>query len=368
MRSRYLIWEIFIQIERENKMKALIKTIKGSGNVELVDIPEPECKDSEIKIQIKAVGICGTDLHILEGSFPYYNSPVILGHEFSGEIVGIGKNVENYKKFNIGDRIVGLPSAAIICGECDYCKSGNFIFCPSRKGMGHGTDGAMTEFICIREELVYKLPDRISFEVGSLTEPLSCCVQSVDDFVNIFPEHNCLVSGAGSIGLLVLSLLKQKNCKVALAGMSNDKKRLEIGSKLGADLVIDVEKEDIGESLYNKFGINEFDVCFECAGARESLINCIDYLKKMGSLVQVGLFQKDFSINFNNIVFKQLALFGSLGFTWKSWEKSLELLKSDRLGLDLFITDIYKLTEWEEAFNKVRESGSLKVILKPDLK
>ena len=345
-------------------MKAVIKTKKGSGNVELMDIPEPKCSDDEIKIQIKAVGICGTDLHILEDSFPNYNPPVILGHEFSGEIVEIGKNLENYKRLNIGDKIGVLPSAAIICGKCDYCKSGNFIFCPSRKGMGHGTNGAMTEFVCIREELAYKLPDSTSFEVGALLEPLACCVQSVDDFVNILPTHYCLVSGSGTIGLLIVSLLKLRNCIVALAGISKDKKRLEIGSKIGADLVINTEKEDIGNILYNKFGLKEFDVCFECAGLGESSINCIKNLKKMGSLVQVGLFSKNTLVDFNDIVFKQLALFGSLGFTWRSWNKSLELIKSDKLKLDLFITDRYKLTEWGEAFSKARESDSLKVILK----
>jgi L-iditol 2-dehydrogenase len=346
-------------------MKALVKIKKGFGNVELVEIPEPKCKDDEIKIKIRAVGICGTDLHIYEGNFPYFNTPVILGHEFSGEIVEIGKNIQNKKKLCIKDRVVILPSAAVICGSCEYCKNGNFIFCPSRKGMGHGVNGGMTEYVCVREELVYKLPDSVSFEVGTLTEPLSCCVQSVDDFVNILPTHYCLVSGSGTIGLLVLSLLKLRNCKVILAGISRDKQRLEIGKEIGADLTINVEKEDIGENLYNKFGLRNFNVCFECSGVNESLKNCISYLKRMGFLIQVGLFGKDCLVDFNDIILKQLTVFGSLGFTWKSWDKSLELLVNDKLRLDRFITHKYKLDEWEEAFNKSKEADSVKVILDP---
>ena len=149
-------------------MKALFKTKKGFGNVELIEIPEPKCKDIEIKIKIKAIGICGTDLHIYEGSFPYFNPPVILGHEFSGEIIEIGKNVSNKKNLKLGDKIVVLPSAAIICGVCEYCRSGNFIFCSDRRGMGHGVNGGMAEFMCVRDELIFKLPENVSFEVGTL--------------------------------------------------------------------------------------------------------------------------------------------------------------------------------------------------------
>jgi L-iditol 2-dehydrogenase len=348
-------------------MKALIKTKKGPGNVELIEIPEPACKADEIKIRVKAVGICGTDLHILEDSFPYYNPPVILGHEFSGEVAALGKGVKNYRKLKPGDRVGVLPSAAIICGKCEYCRSGNFIFCPSRKGMGHGTDGAMTEYVCISEDLVYRLPDNISFETATLLEPLACCVQAVDDFIKILPEHYCMVSGPGTIGLLVLTLLKLKKCRTLLAGISKDKERLDMGKRIGADLVVDTGNEDAGKVLEERYGKDVFDICFECSGASGSFKNCIDKLKKMGTLIQMGIFHKDFNFDFNNVIFKQLAVYGSLGFTWKVWERSLELMKENKLGLDLFITDSYRLAEWEKAFNKAAESGSLKVIIQPDL-
>jgi L-iditol 2-dehydrogenase len=346
-------------------MKALFKTKKGFGNVELLEIAEPKCGDSEIKIRIEAIGICGTDLHIYEGSFPYFNPPVILGHEFSGVIVEIGRNVKNIKNLNIGDRIVVLPSAAVICGNCEYCRSGNFIFCSTRKGMGHGVNGGMTEYICLREELVFKLPENVSFEAGSLVEPLSCCIQSVDDFVNIKPTQYCLVSGPGSIGLLILMLLKLRNSNVILAGISKDEKRLEVAKKLGADLALNVEKEDLTAILQNKFGIKEVDVCFECSGAGKSLNSCITYSKKMGSIIQVGIFGNDQVIRINDIVLKQIALFGSLGFTWKSWLKSLELLKNNKLKLDIIVTHKYKLDSWSDAFEKAQEPDSLKVILEP---
>ncbi len=346
-------------------MKALIKKTRGFGNVELMDIKEPKCTSMEIKISVKSVGVCGTDLHIHAGNFPYYNPPVILGHEFSGEIADIGKDVQNTRELKIGDRVVVLPSTAITCGTCEYCKSGNFIFCPSRRGMGHGVNGAMTEFVCVREDMVYRLPENISFEGGALIEPLSCCIQSVDDFVNILPTDICLVSGSGTIGLMITALLKLRNCTVVLAGISNDEKRFRIGQKLGADLIVNVDKKDIGKSLLDKFGARTFDKCFECSGVDMSLNNCINNLRKMGSLVQVGLSGKKSSVDVDSIVTKQLAIFGSLGFTLRSWDKSLQLLKESKIVESFFITHRYKLANWETAFNQHKERDSIKVMIEP---
>lgn len=347
-------------------MKALIKKDRGFGNVELLDIEEPECKKSEIKIRVRAVGICGSDLHIYEGNFPYYNVPVILGHEFTGEIVEIGKNAKNYKGLNVNDRVVVLPSAAVICGKCEYCMSGNFIFCPSRKGMGHGINGGFTEYVCVREELVYKLHDNISFETGTLVEPLACCMQSVDSYINILPTDNILVSGSGTIGLLVLALLKLRNCRVALAGISKDRIRFEAGKSIGADLTINVDEQNIGEIIVKELGISSFDICFECAGINDSLNNCINYLKKMGYLIQMGLYGEDSNINFNSIVTGQLTIVGSMGFTWKTWEKSIKVLRDNLIKSNLFITHTYKLSEWKDAFNKAKEADSIKVCVTLD--
>ena len=347
-------------------MKALFKTKKGFGNVELIDIPEPKCKSNQVKIKVKNVGICGTDLHIYEGYFPYFNPPVILGHEFSGIIVEIGKEVKNSGNLNSGDKVVVLPSAAIICGKCEYCKSGNFIFCSQRKGMGHGVNGAMTEYVCVKEDIVYKLHKNISLESAVLIEPLSCSIQSVDDFVNISSADYCMVSGPGTIGLLITSLLKLRSCSVALVGLSNDAKRLEIGKDIGADLILNVENNNFKEKLMAQLNINEFDNAFECSGSTQSLINCINYLRKMGTLIQVGLFSKEQNIFFNNIVLKQLKVFGSLGFTWKSWDKSLKLLKDYKINSKLFITHRYRLKDWEKAFLKSSDRDALKVLIQMD--
>ncbi len=346
-------------------MKALFKTNKGFGNVELIDIKEPECGNTEIKIKVKAIGICGTDLHIYEGSYPF-NPPVILGHEFTGEINEIGKDVKNIKNFALGDKVVVLPSIAVICGNCEYCRSGNFIFCSERKGMGHGVNGGMTEYVCVREEMVFKLPENIGFETGTLIEPLSCCIQSVDDFVNILPTQYCLVSGPGPIGLLVMMLIKLRNSKVILTGIAKDEKRLELGKKLGGDLALNIEKEDLSACLYERFGKKEVDVCFECSGSGKSINNCINISKRTGFIVQVGMFNSSEQVvKISDIVLKQLTLYGSRGFTWRSWFKSLELLKDKKINPDPIITHKYKLTEWAEAFDKAKEPDSLKVIIEP---
>src|SRR5699024_9988481 len=128
-----------------------MKVNKGPGNVILTDIEEPQCDESSVKVRVVYSGICGTDLHILHDTFKNY-PPVVLGHEFSGILEEIG---ENTKGFTIGDRVTLLPSTASVCGECDYCRTGPYVFCSSRRGMGYGVNGSFTKYIVAREDMVY---------------------------------------------------------------------------------------------------------------------------------------------------------------------------------------------------------------------
>src|SRR6202030_3641460 len=129
-------------------MKALVKYASGDGNVEIREVEEPPCGDSEVKLEIAYCGICGTDLHVLHDTFRNY-PPVILGHEFSGTVVEVGRNATCV---HVGERIAGLGATAVACGQCPYCQTGNFMFCLSRRGMGHGVNGALTRVVILRAD------------------------------------------------------------------------------------------------------------------------------------------------------------------------------------------------------------------------
>ncbi len=342
-------------------MKALVKTKKGAGHLELRDVSEPECGLDQVKIEVKAAGICGTDLHIYRGEFKYY-PPVILGHEFSGVIVEVGPKAHKYKK---GDRVTVLPSAAVTCGSCRFCKGGYYCFCPTRRGMGHGVDGAFTKFCVVPEIIVYRLAGNVDFVSGALCEPLACCVQATE-LAEIHAGDTVVISGPGIIGLLSMQLAKLEGARVVVLGTSLDEDRLILAKKLGADITVNVEEknpEEIIRELTQRLGA---DIVLECAGAASSIKQCLELLRPMGRYVQVGLTGKPVQMNFNQIVNKGLQVIGSLGHTWSSWERSLELLAQEKVNIKALISDELPLSEWKKGFRRLEEKKSLKIILYPD--
>lgn len=140
-------------------MKALVKYARGAGNVDVMNVEEPRCGDSQVKLEIAYCGVCGTDIHVLHDTFRHY-PPVILGHEFAGTVVEVGSTVDRQL---IGQRVAGLGGASsVTCGSCEYCRSGDFIFCRERRGMGHGVNGAFTRYVVMRPDQLYRIPENCS--------------------------------------------------------------------------------------------------------------------------------------------------------------------------------------------------------------
>jgi Zn-dependent alcohol dehydrogenases len=158
-------------------MKALLKYAPGDGNVEVRDVDEPVCGAHQVKVEIAFCGVCGTDVHVLHDTFRNY-PPVILGHEFAGTVVEVGSFVTDVAR---DDRVAVLGATAVTCGECTYCQSGYFIFCPLRRGMGHGVNGAFTRYVVVRPDQVYRLPEGLTLEEGALSEPFAAVVQAVTE-------------------------------------------------------------------------------------------------------------------------------------------------------------------------------------------
>lgn len=180
-------------------MKAVVKFDKGSGNVALVDMPEPKVADNQVLIEVAHCGICGTDLHVFHDRFKNY-PPVILGHEFTGKVMETGKNAPKEllnKNFSV------LGATAVTCGKCYYCHGGDFMFCKSRRGMGHGVNGAFTRYAAVRPDQLFEVPENVSLREAALVEPLAAAVHAVEDVANFKLGDTALVSGPGPIGLLI---------------------------------------------------------------------------------------------------------------------------------------------------------------------
>jgi len=178
-------------------MKALVKTQKGKGFLELREVPEPVVKPGEVKIAIAACGICGTDVHVKHDEFPYW-PPVILGHEFAGTVVEVGPECRTAK---IGQRVVAEPHNRA-CGVCYLCRTGNTQICAEKRSPGWGVDGGMAKYICYPEKLLHRLPDGMTFDQGAMVEPTANAVTDVIERAKIAAGDFAVVIGPGPIGLL----------------------------------------------------------------------------------------------------------------------------------------------------------------------
>jgi len=336
-----------------------MKVDSGYGNVEICDIPEPECGSNDVKVEIKYTGICGTDLHIFHDSFKTA-LPVVIGHEFSGTVVEIGSKVKELKK---GDRVTVLPSNAYTCGECNYCKEGYYVLCSKRKGLGLHLNGGFTKNVVVREDMVYKIPDHVSFEVAALAEPLAVAIQPIEELAEIKSGETVLVSGPGPIGLICASLLVAKGCKVIVSGTALDNERLTIAKKLNVELVIDVATKDLVSEINKVTNNNGVDVVIECSGNGAAISSCLKALKKMGTFIQVGIVGSQITLDYDMIVYKQIKLIGSIGHTKSTWDKVIDIFSKDQVNLKDIITHRFPLSKWQEAFNICEGKQCGKVLL-----
>ncbi len=185
-------------------MKAVVKTRLEPGNVELIDVPDPKAGPGQVVIEVHNAGVCGTDIHIFKSEY-VIKPPVILGHELCGTVAAVGPGVTRLK---VGDRVTVNPSAGKLCGHCRYCQIGAPFFCIDRAAVGSGMNGGFAKYCCVRQEIVFPLPDNLDFETGALCEPFACALQAVIELTTIKPADVVAVSGPGPIGLMCAMLAK----------------------------------------------------------------------------------------------------------------------------------------------------------------
>jgi len=341
-------------------LKAVVKFKKGEGNIEIQEVDEPTTGSNEVKIEVKAAGICGTDIHIYHDEFKS-NPPVILGHEFCGIIAEVGDNVTGFK---VGDRVTA-ETAAKICGKCLYCKTGNYNLCSERLGLGYGLNGAFTKYCVVRKEIVHFLPDNVDFISGALCEPLSCAVHGALEQTNILLGDVVMITGPGAIGLLALQLSKLAGGFVVVLGLSADKERLSFAKKLGADIVINIEEENPEEIIKKISKAYGADVVLECSGAPAAAELGLKLVRKRGQYTQMGLFGRPINIDFEKIAYKELQVTGFISQNWQSWERALRLLEQGKIQIRPLVTDILPITNWKKGFEKFEKKKGIKIILLP---
>ena len=344
-------------------MRAIVKTTPGAGGLQLKDWPEPAPEPEQVKIRVTGAGICGTDIHIIQGTWRC-DPPVVLGHEWCGVVTEAGPNVRHFRP---GDRVVASnPSRT--CGFCYHCLAGNPFMCADRVSAGYMIDGAFAEYLCIDARRCHKLPDNVTFREAALGEPISVAVHAAIERTTVHAGDLVLVSGPGCIGLLTLQVAKLEGARVVLAGLSKDAPRLECGRRLGADYVVDVERDDLQTVVAEATGGWGADIVYECAGSPASLAACWRAVRKQGTLVPLGVHRGEIHTDFNSIMMKELRVIGSYGYVWTSWQRTVRLLAEHKIDAESLISHELPLEDFEKGFRATQDGSAIKVVLNPLLR
>ncbi len=341
-------------------MKALV--YNGPNDIKLKDLPKPVRKKGEVLIKIKACGICGSDVEGYLGISGRRTAPMVMGHEFAGKVVEVDKNSE----FSKGDKVTVYPK--LYCGECIYCQKDLTNICPEADFFGvMDKDGAMQEYLSIPEKYVLKINKDISYAEISMVEPLAVAYRSsskisTSDLKN---ANFVLLIGAGTIGLLILQVLKLKGVKNVIVSDLSDK-RLKKAELLGASATINPKNSNFTEDIEKITNGKMADYSFEAVGVSASAAQSLSALKIGGTAVWVGNAQKIIEVNMQNIVTTELNIIGNYIFNRKDFTDSLELIEAGKINLKPLISIKEDLINGEEMFKKLVNNSDgeiLKIVL-----
>ena len=336
---------------------ALVKTVPGPG-LELRDVPVPRIGINDVLIKVRKTGICGTDLHIDawdSWAARTIKPPLVVGHEFVGEIVEVGSNVTD---FAAGDRVSG--EGHVVCGRCRHCLAGRRHLCAHSIGLGVGRDGAFAEYVVLPMTNVWHHWDGIDDDVAAIFDPFGNAVHTALAYPVL--GEDVLVSGAGPIGLMATAVVRHAGARHVVVSEPNHFRR-ELAARMGATLTIDPGERDLHDVQRELGMVEGFDVALEMSGNAVALRTAVANMAHGGGIAILGIPTEEIAIDVSEVVFKMLSLRGIYGREmYETWYKMSVMLQS---GLDIrpAITHRFSFRDHREAFAAARSGDSGKVIL-----
>ena len=354
-----------LQLARTRKphaMKAMLLT--EYEHLEVTDLPTPEVGAGELLVEVRACGICGSDIHGYDGSTGRRIPPLVMGHEASGVVAKVGEGV---KGFAVGDRVTF--DSTVSCGKCPYCRSGHINLCDNRRVLGvscgeYRQHGAFAEYVVVPEHISYRLPDGVSFEHAAMIEAVSIAVHAANRAKPTLGD-TALVVGSGMIGLLAIQAVKLAGAARVIAVDLEDS-RLAVAKSLGADVTLNAKTTDVPAEVAKLTGGRGADVTLEVVGATPTIKTAIAATRKGGTVVLVGNLAPNVEMPLQAIVTRELSVLGSCASNGE-YPACIELLSSGAIKVDPLITATASLDEGPAWFARLHrgEPGAMKVILKP---
>jgi L-iditol 2-dehydrogenase len=343
-------------------MKALV--LKEYRRFAIEDVAVPAAQPGEVLVRVKACGICGSDVHGMDGSSGRRIPPLIMGHEAAGEIAQVCGSVTQWKA---GDRVTF--DSTVYCGDCWYCRRGNVNLCVNRQVLGvscgdYRRDGAFAEFVTVPQRILYRLPGQLSFEQAAMVEAVSVAVHAVRR-TPLAEGAAAAVIGTGMIGLLVVQALRVAGCKQIIA-VDLDEGRLKLARKLGATHAVKADDSKLPEKILELTGGRGVDAALEAVGLPQSVETAIESVRKGGSVTLIGNLKPHVDLPLQKVVTRELSLIGTCASAGE-YPECLELIASGRINVTEFISATPPLEEGAQWFERLYagEKGLMKVVLKP---
>lgn len=330
-------------------MRAVLFT--GINQVEVGEVPDPTPGADDVVIEVASVGLCGTDLHILQGEYRNSEWPIIPGHEFAGTVVAVGSNVSTIK---VGDRVAADPN--VFCGHCHYCRIGHGNMCEKFNAIGVTMPGAAAEYVVAPAGNCYVLPDHVATADAMLIEPFSCVVRAIDVVRPKYAAH-VLIYGAGTMGLMMASAMGHAGAASVSVIEPNEQRRARVGA-LGLG-----HAAESADQIARPRG---WEIVIDCAGVVPAIQDGLTRVGKGGTFLQFGVTASDAKATFDpyKIFQDEITITGSMAVL-HSYERAGDLFSAGALDADAFITTRFALADYGKALDAFKSGDGLKVQVLP---
>lgn len=326
-------------------------------SVELREIEDPRPGADDVILEVRAVGVCGSDLHMWTGHQSWQVAyPMVLGHEFAGVIQQVGTNVTQWK---VGDRVVSETHARVDLNS-PMSRRGLYNLDPNRGGFGAAVNGAMTRLVRVPTRILHRMPDSLPFEIAALTEP--CCVayNATVSNASISPGDRVLVLGPGPIGILAAAMARLCGAEVAVLGLERDRERLAVTEQYGCVPLI-ASADDWSKEV-DGLGV---DGVIDATGVSQALQMAMNVVRPAGWISKVGWGPQPLNFSLDPLVQKNIRLQGSFSHNWPIWERIIRLLSTRQLDVAPIIGGQWNLLSWREAFETMHSGKIVKAVLTP---
>lgn len=338
-------------------MRQAVMTKPGTIEIRNIPTPRPVGKN-EVKLKIRKIGVCGSDIHVYHGKHPFTSYPVVQGHEYSGEVVEVGEEVSVVQ---VGDKATARPQK--VCGKCPPCRRGDYNICNELKVEGFQAPGTAQDLFIVPQDRVIKLPASMTFEQGAMVEPAAVGAHATRRAGDLSGK-NVVVTGAGPIGNLVAQFAKARGAaKVLITDLSAF--RLRKAEECGIDFTSNAAAEGLGEASKRVFGREGFDIAFECAGVEVALDQAVQYVNKGGAIVAVAVYGDRPKVDMGIVGDRELSLIGTLMYKQEDYLEAVSWIESETIKTTPLFTGHFPFEDYLDAYKYIDEQGdkTLKVII-----